>query len=238
MMNHLVRAIVLLAICYWSSSNEAAMAFSTRPIQHFHSPSSPSFHSDVSNNNCLHLKSTNDNAVKCEEVVLLPGMDTTTSTTTRRTILLQIMSATFLLGVSTPANAGIDPASLRKLPVAGDTSGSLSRLRQIQDQNIESSSGPQPDDSKDIAFTLLPNGASYRDYREGKGDITIQHGSTVAIELTIRCKSFATVDEPGGLKYYSTKQDTDFNELAWTISSSSSDSGDNSSFDLPPVPAE
>ena len=54
----------------------------------------------------------------------------------------------------------------------------------------------------------------------------------MAVELTIRCKSFATADEPGGLKYYSTKQDTDFNELAWTISSS-----DNSSFDSP-VPTE
>jgi len=91
----------------------------------------------------------------------------------------------------------------------------LPRLRQI-----DSSTGPQPDDSKDIAFTILPNGASYRDYREGKGETTIQPGSKVAVELTIRCKSFATADEPGGLKYYSTKQDTDLNELAWTISSS------------------
>ena len=139
------------------------------------------------------------------------------TTTTRRTILLQtVISSSFLLGVSTPAYAGIDPASLRKLPVAGDTSGALTRLRQI-----DSSTGPQPDDSKDIAFTILPNGASYRDYREGKGETTIQPGSKVAVELTIRCKSFATADEPGGLKYYSTKQDTDFNELAWTIGNNS-----------------
>ena len=116
-----------------------------------------------------------------------------------------------------PTYAGIDPASLQKLPVAGDTSGALTRLRQI-----DSSTGPQPDDSKDIAFTILPNGASYRDYREGKGETTIQPGSKVAVELTIRCKSFATADEPGGLKYYSTKQDTDFNELAWTIGNNSS----------------
>jgi len=37
--------------------------------------------------------------------------------------------------------------------------------------------------------------------------------------MTIRCKSFATTDEPGGLKYYSTKEDTDFNELAWIVGS-------------------
>jgi FKBP-type peptidyl-prolyl cis-trans isomerase 2 len=35
--------------------------------------------------------------------------------------------------------------------------------------------------------------------------------------MTIRCKSFSTVNEPGGIKYFSTKDDTDFNELAWTI---------------------
>lgn len=37
--------------------------------------------------------------------------------------------------------------------------------------------------------------------------------------MTIRCKSFATANEPGGLTYYSTKEDTDFNELAFTIGS-------------------
>lgn len=37
--------------------------------------------------------------------------------------------------------------------------------------------------------------------------------------MSIRCRSFATANEPGGLKYFSTKDDTDFNELAWTIGS-------------------
>ena len=37
--------------------------------------------------------------------------------------------------------------------------------------------------------------------------------------MTIRCKSFATANEPGGLKYFSTKEDTEFNELAWTVGS-------------------
>lgn len=39
----------------------------------------------------------------------------------------------------------------------------------------------------------------------------------MAVEMTIRCKSFATANEPGGLKYFSTKEDTTFNEYAWTI---------------------
>lgn len=47
----------------------------------------------------------------------------------------------------------------------------------------------------------------------------MQRGSKVAAEMSIRCKSFSTADEPGGLKYFSTKQDTDFNELAWTVGS-------------------
>ena len=37
--------------------------------------------------------------------------------------------------------------------------------------------------------------------------------------MTIRCKSFATNNEPGGAKYFSTKDDTDFNEVAWTMGS-------------------
>lgn len=47
----------------------------------------------------------------------------------------------------------------------------------------------------------------------------VQPGSKVAVEMTIRCKSFATANEPGGIKYFSTKEDTEFNELAWTIGS-------------------
>ena len=47
----------------------------------------------------------------------------------------------------------------------------------------------------------------------------VKEGSKVACEMTIRCKSFATANEPGGLKYFSTKEDTDFNELAFTVGS-------------------
>ena len=37
--------------------------------------------------------------------------------------------------------------------------------------------------------------------------------------MTIRCQSFSTANEPGGVKYFSTKTDTDFNEIAWTVGS-------------------
>ena len=47
----------------------------------------------------------------------------------------------------------------------------------------------------------------------------VQNGSKVAAEMTIRCKSFSTVNEPGGVKYFSTKEDTEFNEVAWTVGS-------------------
>ena len=103
---------------------------------------------------------------------------------------------------------GIDVSALKALPVEGDTTGAASRLQQIESVN-----GPQPDDEKDIAFEKLPSGASYRQYREGKGDAEVKEGSKVAIECTIRCQSFATANEPGGLKYFSTKTDTEFNEL-------------------------
>ncbi|KAL7517497.1 hypothetical protein ACHAWX_002415 [Stephanocyclus meneghinianus] len=130
----------------------------------------------------------------------------------RRSFLVKVSQVSLVVSGVQPSNAGIDPSSLKSLPVEGDTSGAATRLRQI-----ESSNGPRPEDSKDIAFEVLPSGASYREYREGKGDATAQPGSKVAVEMTIRCRSFATSNEPGGLKYFSTMEDTEFNELAWTI---------------------
>jgi len=134
----------------------------------------------------------------------------------RRSFLVQsaasASSILLLTNSANPANAGIDPLALKALPVEGDTTGATTRMRQIETVN-----GPRPEDSKDIAFEKLPSGASYREYREGKGEATVGNGSKVAVEMTIRCVSFATANEPGGVKYFSTKADTEFNELAWTI---------------------
>jgi hypothetical protein len=47
----------------------------------------------------------------------------------------------------------------------------------------------------------------------------VKPGSKVAVEMSIRCKSFSTANEPGGLKYFTTKEDTDFNEIAFTVGS-------------------
>lgn len=140
--------------------------------------------------------------------------------------LIQLSSSSVISGGITmclssfpqSALAGIDPSALRSLPIEGDASGSTTRLRQISSLTNSDATSPRPDDSKDIAFTILPSGeGSYRTYREGSGDITIQPGSKVAVEMTIRCRSFATTDEPGGVAYFTTKGDTEFNELAWTI---------------------
>lgn len=147
-------------------------------------------------------------------IVLARSTDDKTSDESCRRSFLQLSTTAALLFGTTPANAGIDPAALKALPIEGDLTGASSRLRQI-----ESANGPRPEDTKDVAFEKLPSGASYREYREGKGDATVQPGSKVAVEMSIRCQSFATANEPGGLKYFSTKEDTDFNELAWTIGS-------------------
>jgi FKBP-type peptidyl-prolyl cis-trans isomerase 2 len=47
----------------------------------------------------------------------------------------------------------------------------------------------------------------------------VQAGSKVAVEMTIRCKSFSTANDSGGVKYYSTKDDEEFNELAFVVGS-------------------
>jgi len=111
------------------------------------------------------------------------------------------------------ANAGIDPSALKSFQVEGDNTGATTRLSQIEaNQN-------RPSDSLDIPFEELPSGVSYREFREGKGEAIVQPGSKVSVEMTIRCKSFSTAKEPGGLRLYSTKVDTTFNEIAWTIGS-------------------
>jgi len=110
-----------------------------------------------------------------------------------------------------PSYAGIDPSALQSLPLEG---GGTPQQRL---QQLEATTKLQ--DTTEVPWTKLDDGTSYREYREGRGEATVQQGSKVAVEMTIRCKSFSTANEPGGLKYYSTKQDTDFNELAFAIGS-------------------
>jgi len=111
------------------------------------------------------------------------------------------------------ANAGIDPNALKSYQITGDTTGVRTRLSQIEGTKTRAS------DADNTPYEVLPSGVSYREFREGKGEVVVQSGSKVAVEMTIRCKSFSTTDEPGGVKYFSTKADTEFNEVAWTIGS-------------------
>mmetsp|Transcript_46636 Transcript_46636/g.113638 ORF Transcript_46636/g.113638 Transcript_46636/m.113638 type:complete len:244 (+) Transcript_46636:1102-1833(+) len=149
-----------------------------------------------------------------EKCVAFSAKETSTSTasSSRRSFFSAVgTGAMSLLTIPTVAQAGIDPTMLKSLPVQGDESGSSQRLRQIEAIQRPSS------DLVDIPFEELPSGVSYREYRAGKGDAVVQDGSKIAVELSIRCRSFATQKEPGGVKYFSTKDDTEFNELAWTI---------------------
>jgi FKBP-type peptidyl-prolyl cis-trans isomerase FkpA len=132
-----------------------------------------------------------------------------------RRSFLYTAGAAFSIAVSAPqaAFAGIDPNALKALPVQGDVVGGTTRLRQIEAlKNPES-------DTVDQAWEELTSGVAYRDYRVGRGEATIQPGSKVAAEMTIRMKSFSSANEPGGIKYFSTKEDTDFNEVAFKVGS-------------------
>jgi len=109
------------------------------------------------------------------------------------------------------ASAGIDPSALKQYSVEGDSAGTATRLQQIEALK------DRPEDKLNLPWEDLSSGVSYREYREGRGDAIVKPGSRVAAEMTIRCKSFATANEPGGVKYFSTKDDTEFNEIAWTV---------------------
>lgn len=76
------------------------------------------------------------------------------------------MLAGSLAGLLLPtvANAGIDPILLKTLPVQGDESGAVQRLRQIEDVQRPAT------DLVNVPFEELPSGVSYRVYREGKGE--------------------------------------------------------------------
>jgi FKBP-type peptidyl-prolyl cis-trans isomerase len=127
-----------------------------------------------------------------------------------------LVSSASLIASPNIASAGIDPNGLKKFQTEGDVSGAETRLRQLQEEKV------RPEDTLNIPYEDLPSGVSYREYREGKGEAVVKPGSKVAVEMTIRCKSFATANEPGGLKYFNSKVDTDFNEVAWTVGSGES----------------
>jgi len=137
----------------------------------------------------------------------------------RRSFVNSLLVGATALGTATtilptaPANAGIDPSLLKNLKVDGDVSGTAQRLRQIEEIQRPAS------DTVNMEYEKLPSGVEYREYREGKGEAVIQKGSKIAAEMTIRCQAFATQQQPGGAKYYSTNLDTEFNEIAWTVGS-------------------
>ena len=90
---------------------------------------------------------------------------TSTASLSRRSFFTAAgTGAMSVLTVPTVAQAGIDPAMLKSLPVQGDESGSSQRLRQIEAIQRPSS------DLVDIPFEELPSGVSFREYRAGKGD--------------------------------------------------------------------
>lgn len=134
----------------------------------------------------------------------------------RRSFVNSVLVGAAVLGTSavvptSPAYAGIDPTMLKNFSIEGDASGTATRLRQIQEVQNPAS------DTINKEYEKFPSGVEYREYREGKGEAVIQNGSKIAAEMTIRCQAFSTQNEPGGVKYFSTKADTEFEEIAWTV---------------------
>jgi hypothetical protein len=83
----------------------------------------------------------------------------------RRQALVGMGSAAFGLLIPSAANAGIDPNALKSLAVQGDESGASQRLRQVEAIQRPTS------DLVDVPFNDLPSGVSYREYREGRGEV-------------------------------------------------------------------
>ncbi|KAJ1438759.1 hypothetical protein B484DRAFT_323954 [Ochromonadaceae sp. CCMP2298] len=129
-----------------------------------------------------------------------------------------LLSAILLCGG--PAHAGVDLAELSRFASpsatsptvpAGDLKSQLQKV--VQQQSVQETL-----DARDVEFLPLPSGASYREYRVGRGDEVVQKGSAVVVQMTVRCRSFATAKEPGGVKYYDSKVDSDGGDR-WVVGS-------------------
>jgi hypothetical protein len=111
-----------------------------------------------------------------------------------------------ILAIGLAFSVGIFPAT------AGIDVNQIETIKKLQEAQAAL-------DAADIEFTKLPSGVSYREFRAGKGQKTVEPGSIVSAEMTIRCKSLSTAKEPGGVKYYDTKIDTPLNYVAWEVGS-------------------
>lgn len=74
-----------------------------------------------------------------------------------------------ILTVPSIAHAGIDPTLLKSLPVQGDDTGSVQRLRQV-----EAIQSPLVDPLVDKPYESLPSGVSFLEYRGGRGEASEQ----------------------------------------------------------------
>lgn len=90
--------------------------------------------------------------------------DDSRRTLNRRQAMIRLGTAAAVALIPSKAQAGIDPSLLKSLPVQGDESGAVQRLRQVEAVQRPST------DLVDVPFTELSSGVSFREYREGKGE--------------------------------------------------------------------
>ncbi|GMI29783.1 hypothetical protein TrRE_jg12440 [Triparma retinervis] len=113
--------------------------------------------------------------------------------------------------IALPVNA-IDPALLKTLPTEGDATGGSSRLAEVaRIQQGYMNADPEVVDVED--------GVSYREYRVGNGDTIVSDGSRVGLEMTVRCSTVTSANEPNGAMIYSTSRDDDLGELLVKVGS-------------------
>ena len=65
----------------------------------------------------------------------------------------------------------------------------------------------------------VEDGVSYREYRVGNGDTIVSDGSRVGLEMTVRCSTVTSANEPNGAMIYSTSRDDDLGELLVKVGS-------------------
>ncbi len=72
--------------------------------------------------------------------------------------------------------------------------------------------------AREVEFQKCPLGASFREFRAGRENSkALSIGDRAVVEMTVRCKKLATAKEVGGVKYYSTKDDSPSNSFTFVV---------------------
>ena len=134
------------------------------------------------------------------------------STASPRRAFLGTAAAAASFALAPPSSFAVSMDELRALPIEGDKTGGATRLANLQAMQASQI-------NLDPETVEVSPGVTYQDYKAGSGADKVKDGSRVALEMTVRCSTLTSTNEPNGVMIYSTAKDDDFGELFFRVGS-------------------